>query len=208
LESQSEVLARYLSFLLGSKALKASTVERKVRALKSLIRHGVSLDPESVVSFLNGVSWSSGTKDLVLDTFKDYLRMTRLSVELPEIRVEEKLPFLPSEAEIEALITATRGKMMAFLRLLKETAARPIEAWRLRWCDIDFENLAVNVTPAKYGKARRLKISQETAGLLMMLPRRNDYVFSPSGCSEKFEFELKHFTRNFQQIRKLVGGCL
>ncbi|MEM2466620.1 MAG: hypothetical protein QXZ47_04925 [Candidatus Bathyarchaeia archaeon] len=61
--------------------LKASTVERKVRALKSLLRHNVALNPESVISFLNSVNWSCGTKDLVLDAFKDYLRMEGLNAE-------------------------------------------------------------------------------------------------------------------------------
>ncbi|MEJ5327566.1 MAG: hypothetical protein WHU54_04885 [Candidatus Bathyarchaeia archaeon] len=44
-----------MSSLLCSKALKASTVERKVRALKSLLKRGVELNPEAVVSFLNVV---------------------------------------------------------------------------------------------------------------------------------------------------------
>jgi integrase len=117
------------------------------------------LNPEAVISFLNSVSWSSGTKDLVLDAFKDYLRMEGLRADLPKVRVEEKLPFIPSESELEALITATRGRLTVFLRLLKETALRPIEAWRLKWSDIDFGNCTIAVSPAKYGKARKLKIS-------------------------------------------------
>ena len=203
-----EVLAKYLNFLLSSKALKPCTIERKVRAIKSLLKHGVALTPESVISFLNKVDWSSGTKDLVLDAFKDYLRMIGLKVELPKIRVEDKLPFIPSENEIDTLINAARLKLMVFLRILKETAIRPIEAWRLKWTDIDYNNGSITITPAKYGKARRLKISKETLKLLMKLPRRNSYVFSPSGNPERFERELKHFARNFQKLRKrLAESC-
>ena len=202
---QEEVLARFISYLLGKGMLKPTTIERKVRALKSLLRHGVALNPESVISFLNSVSWSSGTKDLVLDSFKDYLRMEGLNIELPKVRVEEKLPFIPSESELEALITAARGKLTVFLKLLKETALRPIEAWRLKWSDIDFANCTVAVSPAKYGKARKLKISMETLNLLMKLPRKNSYVFSPSGKPERFEAELNHFTRNFEKIRRRIA---
>ena len=202
---EEEVLARFISYLLGKGVLKPSTIERKVRALKSLLRHGVSLNPEAVISFLNSVSWSSGTKDLVLDAFKDYLRMEGLKADLPKVRVEEKLPFIPSESELEALITATRGRLTVFLRLLKETALRPIEAWRLKWSDIDFANCTIAVSPAKYGKARKLKISMETANLLMKLPRENSYVFSPSGNPERFEAELNHFTRNFEKVRRRIA---
>ncbi|MEM3536810.1 MAG: site-specific integrase [Candidatus Bathyarchaeia archaeon] len=202
---RGEVLAKYLGFLLSSKSLKASTVERKVRALKSLLRHGVALNPESVISFLNTVNWSSGTKDLVLDAFKDYLRMEGLNVDLPKVRVEEKLPFIPSEGELESLIAATKGKTMVFLKLLKETALRPIEAWRLKWSDIDFSNAAITVSPAKYGKARKLKVSEETVKLLMNLPKKNSNVFSPSGNPEKFEQELNHFARNFGKIRRRLA---
>jgi len=190
-----------MCYLLGKGILKPSTIERKVRALKSLLRHGVALNPESVISFLNTVNWSSGTKDLVLDAFKDYLRMEGLNIDLPKVRVEQKLPFIPNENELDALINVARSKMMVFLRILKETALRPIEAWRLKWADIDFNNATLTVTPAKYGNARKLKISEETVKLLMNLPRKNSYVFSPSGNPERFEQELEHFTRNFNKVR-------
>ncbi len=143
------------------------------------------------------MNFSSGTKDLVLDTFKDYLRMEGLRVELPKVRVEEKLPFIPSETELESLTAATRGKTMVFLRILKETAIRPIEAWRLKWSDIDYAPFTLTVNPAKYGKARKLKVSEETVKLLMNLPKKNSYAFSPSENPEKFEQVLYYFTRNF-----------
>jgi len=83
--------------LLGKGVLKPSTIERKVRALKSLLRHSVSLNPESVISFLNSVSWSSGTKDLVLDAFKDYLRMEGLKL------LKQKLETLEPQKRIGIL---------------------------------------------------------------------------------------------------------
>ncbi|MEM3733291.1 MAG: tyrosine-type recombinase/integrase [Candidatus Bathyarchaeia archaeon] len=145
--------------------------------MKSLLRHGVALTPEAVVSFLNSVNWSCGTKDLVLDAFKDYLRMEGLNVDLPKVGVEEKLPFIPSESELDALINVARSKLMVFLRILKETAVRPIEAWRLKWMDIDFNDATLTVTTAKYGNARKLKVSEETVKLLMNIPERTVTCF-------------------------------
>jgi integrase len=55
------------------------------------------------------------------------------SVELPHFKRVDKLPFIPLESEIDMVIAGVRIKMATMLQLLKETAFRPIEAWRLQW---------------------------------------------------------------------------
>ncbi|MGC8896121.1 MAG: hypothetical protein ACP5LB_05075 [Candidatus Bathyarchaeia archaeon] len=59
------------------------------------------MNPESVINFLNTVNYGGGVKDLVFDAFKDYLRMEGLNIELLKFMVEQKLPFIPSESELE-----------------------------------------------------------------------------------------------------------
>ncbi|MEM2387230.1 MAG: hypothetical protein QXO50_04360, partial [Candidatus Bathyarchaeia archaeon] len=41
-----------------------------------------------------------------------------------------------------------------FLRLLMDTAARPIEIWRLKWADVDPQNSCITITPAKYSQPK------------------------------------------------------
>ena len=137
----SETLTRYMTYLLSKKSLKPATVKRKVKMIKSLLKHGCDLaDAESVVRFLNTCSWASGTKDIAIDSYGDYLDMLGLTeVKLPHIR-REKLPFIPAEDELDALMFNASTRMAAFLRVLKDTACRPIEAWVLKWTDIDFAN--------------------------------------------------------------------
>ena len=74
--------------------------------IKSLIRHGVDLsNPDSFVYFLNTTDWASGTKDVAVDSYRDYLDMLGLiEVKLPHIRREDKLPFVPHKKEIDAII--------------------------------------------------------------------------------------------------------
>ncbi len=81
-----------MAFLLSKKALKPATIKRKVKMIKSLMKHGCDLaDAESVVRFLNVCSWASGTKDIALDSYRDYLDMLGLTeVKLPHIRREER----------------------------------------------------------------------------------------------------------------------
>ena len=66
-------------------------------------------------------------------------------VKLPHIRREDKLPFVPYETEIDAIIHRVRIKTSSFLRLLKDNGMRPIEAWSIKWLDIELPNKCVTI---------------------------------------------------------------
>jgi integrase len=209
-EPTSPTLAKYMNYLLSKRTLKPSTVKRKVKLIKSLLKHNVELsNPNNVLSFLNSCNWASGTKDILIDSYRDYLDMMGLTnIKLPHIRREYKLPFIPLEHEIDALIFNARIKMSCFLRILKDTGCRPIEAWCIKWTDIDLINRTVTITPAKYSRPRKLRISEQTINLLTVLPKNNTYVFSPSGNKERFSDELQHFSINFMKLRERVSRKL
>jgi hypothetical protein len=58
----SEILTKYLNYLLCKKSLKPATIKRKVKTIKSLLKHGVELpDPDNVIAFLNTCGWAGGT---------------------------------------------------------------------------------------------------------------------------------------------------
>ena len=180
---ENEVLAKYMNYLLCKKCLKHTSIKRKVVTIKSLLRHGVKLsDPDTFVKFLNTTDWASGTKDAAVDSYRDYLNMIGLTeVKLPHIRREDKLPFIPLEPEIDAIIHSVRTKTATFLRLLKDTGCRPVEAWSIKWSDIELTNRCVSITGVKYSNSRKLKLSEQTLNMLYALPKNNQYVFSKSG---------------------------
>ncbi|MFC1488140.1 tyrosine-type recombinase/integrase, partial [Thermoproteota archaeon] len=186
------------------KTLKPATIKRKVKCIKSLMRYGVKLgNPDTFFRFLNTTSWASGTKDIAVDSYRDYLNMIGLTqVKLPPIRREEKLPFIPLEKEIDSLIICGGAKTSVFLRILKDTGVRPIEAWRLRWIDLDQTNRCITVTPAKYSRPRKLKIKPQTLNVRCALHRKNKFIFSISGNKERFADELEHFANNYVKMRK------
>ena len=189
--------------------MKPATIKRKVKALKSLIRHGVNLsNPEEVQRFLNEVNWSHGTKNIVVDSYNDFLEMKGFPLKLKAYRREHNLPFIPSEEEINQLISACSRKVAVFLMLLKETGVRPIEAWRLKFTDIDINTSTVKVKAAKYSRSRILKVSRQTLNNLLSLKRESEYVFSPSGREERFPEEIEHFSRNFCKQRKRIAEKL
>lgn len=197
----------YINYLLCKKAIKQSTIARKARAIKSLLKHGIDVnDPDMVVRFLNESPWANGSKDIAIDAYRDFLKMLGFSnVHLPKFKIEDKYPFIPLESEIDSIVSSTRVKMSSFLRLLKDTAARPLEAWRLKWIDIDITNRNVTISPAKYSYPRKLRISEQTLNMLLSMPRKNQYVFS---VNARFEEELEHFTRNYQKVRNRLANKL
>jgi len=98
--------------------------------------------------------------------------------EKPRCRVERKIPFIPMEKEIDALIAGSNKKLATFLQVLKETAMRSGEAKSLLWSNIDFERrLIILNTPEKGSNPRIFRITQELVDMLKALPKKSEYVF-------------------------------
>jgi len=72
----------------------------------------------------------------------------------PHYKEIYKIPFVPTEAEIDVLIAGSGYKTAAFLQFLKETAMRPGEACAFTWDDIDLVSKTVRVTPEKVSNPR------------------------------------------------------
>ncbi len=107
-----------------------------------------------------------------------FLRINDLTWEKPRTNVVQKFPFIPTEQEIDALISGSGKKTATFLQLLKETAMRCGEAKRLRWTDIDFEKNIVTLNcPEKGSNPRMWKISAKLSAMLNNLPRESQRLF-------------------------------
>jgi len=79
----------------------------------------------------------------------------------PHYKRIETIPFIPSETEADQLIAGTSSKVAAFLQVTKETAARPGEAWSLRWIDLDPTRDSIRITPEK-GSRTSVEIARTT----------------------------------------------
>jgi hypothetical protein len=62
--------------------------------------------------------------------YKDFCKTFKLAWEPPKVRVERKVPFIPTEVEIDTLIAGCGRKTAAFLQVLKDTGARGSEFHR------------------------------------------------------------------------------
>jgi integrase len=104
------------------------TVQSNVKALKTLAKRTNLLDPESVKEHLTQAQLSEGRKQILAQYLQRFHRFKGIAFEKPRYRRVERLPFVPTETEIDQLISAISKKMSAFLLLLKETGTRAGEA--------------------------------------------------------------------------------
>jgi len=174
------------------------TIEGRTKLLKILVKRGADLyDPESVKEVIAKQRWSEGRKENAVLSYSTFLRMIGREWVPPRYKRVDKLPWIPTEKEVDQLIAGCSKRVATFLQLLKETGMRPGEAWKLRWIDVDFERNTVIVTPEKNSNPRIFKLSGKLIAMLKALPVKNDYVFR-SGS-------LRHLADNFRKQRKRIA---
>lgn len=148
-----------------------------LRAL--LQRNADLLDPESVKEALaKETRWSQNRRRNVINAYTLFLRFNGSRWEKPRCKVDRKIPFIPTEQEIDCLIAGNPKKVATFLQLLKETAFRSGEAKRLLWIDIDFEKRLITLNqPEKNSLPGIYKVSQKLIDMLNALPRKSLKIF-------------------------------
>jgi len=108
---------------LKKKGLAPSTIKQRVLRLNQLVKHGSKLmDPDSVTTILALSDWTESNKQVYITTYKSFVKIFNLTWEPPKTRVQRKLPFIPTENELDQLIAACGPKTATFLQFLKETA--------------------------------------------------------------------------------------
>jgi integrase len=189
------------AFWMQKEGYAESTISRRVRLLGTLANKGANLkDPESVKETIaKQQNWNLKTKEIAVETYDCLMKMQGLAWSKPKYKAVRKLPFIPTETEINDLIAGSNKKTSVFLQLLKETGMRCGEAFMLKWTDFDFENRTVNITPEKGSEPRQLKISPQLISMLNSLPRKKEETFA---CSSR------HFTRYFRDQRAKVANKL
>ena len=156
-----------------------STINVRTRYLQQLIRLGVNLlQPNTVKEIVAQKEWSETFKATVMSTYKSFAEMHGMKVGKTKYRKEYKLPFIPTEREIDQLIAGCGKRTATFLQTLKETGMRCGEAWQLEWINIDTENHTITVNnPEKHGNPRMIKVSGKLISMLKSLPKKHERVF-------------------------------
>lgn len=126
------------AFWLKKNGYAESTIIGRVKLLKIMVRRGAILyDPESIKEVIAKQKWSQGRKSNAVDAYSSFLQMVGGKWDPPRYERPRRLPFIPLEQEVDQLIAGLNKRMATFCQLIKETGARPGEAHKLKWIDID-----------------------------------------------------------------------
>ncbi|MEM3378686.1 MAG: tyrosine-type recombinase/integrase, partial [Candidatus Bathyarchaeia archaeon] len=169
-----------LCFKMRRDGYSEETIRLTYSALKVLIVRGADLyNPDSVKDVIARQKWSEVRKRNVINAYTKFLKFLGLSWEPPKCRETRKIPFIPTEQEIDDLIAGSPVVVAAFLQLLKETAMRCGEALRLKWRDVDFERRIITLNEPEKGSLPRIfsNLSGKLLSMLNNLPRKNEFVF-------------------------------
>ena len=183
-----------------------STITTRERLLRTLTKRGANLnDPDSIKEAIAKQEWCNKRKMNAADAYTAYLRMHNQTWNTPRYRIAQKLPFIPTEKEIDALIAGCGKKTSTFLQLLKETAARSGEANSLKWTDLDLEAGTVRITPEKGSKPRIFKLSNKLLSRLIALKKNSDKIFCKHLRTQRrlFQKQRANLSRKLQNPRLL-----
>lgn len=176
----ADIKGKIVEFLwhLKKNGIKSITLRSYGSMLKKLANN-TNLAPENVKEYLAKTNeWCDSTKSLCVIVYGSFLKFIGLSWQPPKYKPAEKIPYVPTEADIDQLISGSGRKLSTFLQFLKETGVRCGEAAKLKWSDIDFERRIVRITPEKGSRSRILPISHKLINMLNNLPRKTDKVWA------------------------------
>ena len=180
------------SFWMLKQGYSKSTIQTRTKILKRLVKLEADIfNPESVKETIAKQEWSTGRKCIAIDAYTCFLQMQQLKWNPPLINRIRKLPFIPTENEIDQLIGGCNRRMATFLQLLKETGVRCGEASQLLLIDVDTVNGSISVTPEKGSNARKLKISNKLAAMLNELPKCSKKLFNANTDAMRKSFTLQ-----------------
>jgi integrase len=166
------------------------TIETTTRKLTHLSTLCNIDDPETVKETIaNQTKWKNSTKKNMTNVYTYYLKSQNKTWTKPKYTQENTLPFIPTETEIDSLISSAGTKTATLLQILKETGARIGEIEKLQWTHIDQERRTINITAEKGSNSRILPISLKLIAMLNNIPKQTNKVFLTDKHTQRITFE-------------------
>jgi integrase len=156
--------------------LKETTITTEVTKLKTMAKHCNLNNPEEIKLKLTELPWKNATKKAFVAIYSNYAQYKNILWKAPIYKVEERIPFIPTETEIDQLIGACHSKIAPILQLLKETGIRIGEAFLLKWIDLDIERKTLRITPEKNSNPRILPVSDKLLNMLSTFDRTRETI--------------------------------
>jgi len=196
-----------LETLMRQRNYSPESVSRYVKVLNTLTKRGAILtNPESIRDTINKQTWSNGTRQHARVAGLLFLKLAHIVYDpetLPSYKYTQKMVFIPTENELDQLISGSKHALATFLQTLKETAARYGETLNIKWIDFNTEANTLSINqPEKGSNPRNIKISNKLAIMLATLPHNTDKLFP----YKNREVVRRTFERARKRIAKNLGN--
>jgi integrase len=207
--TDAEVKGKIVEFLwwLKKQGYKPDTILTRVKRIRRLAKLRANLfDPEDVKDVIaRQDNWCDGSKAIAVVAYSSFLKMLGKTWYPPRYKIREKLPFIPLESEVDALINSCGRKMACFLQGLKDTGADPGELARLEWTDINYDAKSVTIRhPVKGHSSRVVRVSDLFLRRLSAMPKKGSNIFcSYRGLRSSFHQQRMRCARDLSNPRIL-----
>jgi len=195
-----------LMFWMQKQGYKESTIQTRITRLEMLVRRGAKLyDSESVKETIAlQKTWSDGTKANMVDAYTCFLEKEGLTWKPPKYTQQQKIPFIPSEAELNQLIGSCGKVLSTFLQGLKETGADPGELAAITPKDINKEARTITINkPVKGHRSRILTVSIELIRRLEVITNGSERIFDDFILRRAFYYKRKTTAHKLSNPRLL-----
>jgi integrase len=200
---KSYIQGKIIEYLwhLNKEDRKPLTIQGRRKVLTRLLKHGADLlQPESVKETITKEQVCTNTKSNYVACYDSFAKWLGIQWQPLHYRLERKIPWLPTESELDQLIAGCKKRTAVFLQTLKETMARCGEVWQLKWTDLNGNILTIN-DPEKGSNPRQFKISDKLVAMLNSLPKNDLRIFGATTS-------LSNFRTNFGKRRKRLSQTL
>ena len=184
------------AFHLKKQGKSESTIKTQCGSIRNLYNLAADLNnAESVKEIVALKECSNGTKQNLINAYRNFATYMGIKLsEMPKYRAKSKLPFIPTESELDQLIACAGPKLQPYLQTLKETFARAGEIAALKWRDVDLERHITTINDAeKNSNPRQIEISDKLVTMLKRIPKTSELVFGENAA--KRMRQLFHWTR-------------
>jgi integrase len=142
------------------------TISNVSKGLKVLAKHCNLNNPETVRGFIADFKRKDGYKRRLVYSYNKYVQFHKLQWNKPIYWQTQRLPKIPLEQDINAIITNASKKLATAISISKDTGLRPIELTSLTLRNLDLNKGIIYPETAKHGTPRVLKIKKTTLNLL------------------------------------------
>jgi hypothetical protein len=110
------------SFLwhLKKRGYKDTTITQNYsKVLKNIAKNAPLNNPDAVLGYIATKDVSEGRKELLVKVYATYCRWKHIPFQKPRYKRQDRLPYVPLELDIEALLSALPKKLSIFTRAQK-----------------------------------------------------------------------------------------